>query len=154
MMIAWRLLDHILMTCLPPVQRARPGRFPCANGLSWSYVTQVVSVPGDDVESGPIKLEAQTSDDPKAHWVSALLAAVVMGLVFGSVMDLGKVTNPIVIRQQFIFQRFIMLKMFLGAAGSSAFCFALLSKLSPRRFHVARQQPHRTEIPTLSCSCP
>ena len=86
-----------------------------------------------------MKSEAQPSDEPKAHWASALLAAVCMGLVFGSVMDVGKVTNPIVIRQQFIFQRFIMLKMFLGAAGSSAFFFALLSELSPRRFHVARQ---------------
>ena len=54
-------------------------------------------------------------------------------------MDLGKVTNPIVIRQQFLFQRFIMLKMFLGAAAGSALFLAVLSVTSPQRFGIARQ---------------
>jgi len=39
--------------------------------------------------------------------------------LFFIVKDLDKVT--LVIREQFIFRRFIMLNMFLGAAGFSAF---------------------------------
>lgn len=61
-----------------------------------------------------------------------------MGLLFGVFMDLSKVTNPIVIREQFIFQRFLMLKIFLAAGGSSALFFAILSVLVPGRFAAAR----------------
>jgi hypothetical protein len=95
----------------------------------------VEQVANADIEAGP------TPDTPKPQpqLATALLASICMGLVFGTVMDLGKVTNPIVIREQMIFQRFIMLKMFLGAAGGSAFFFAILSKLTPARFEAARE---------------
>jgi hypothetical protein len=90
-----------------------------------------------DVEAGPI-VETPASAAPNAPLAAALVASMLMGLAFGSVMDLGKVTLPIVIREQFIFQRFIMLKMFLGAAGGSAFFLAILSQVAPQRFEVAR----------------
>eukprot|EP00960_Hanusia_phi_P002043 59231-Hanusia_phi.AAC.1 len=71
-------------------------------------------------------------------------------------MDLGKVTLPLMIREQFLFRRFLMvgrlmcgclslfvltlmvqLKMFLGAAASSALFLTIASKLAPKRFqHV------------------
>ncbi|EKX45438.1 hypothetical protein GUITHDRAFT_152718 [Guillardia theta CCMP2712] len=69
--------------------------------------------------------------------VVTLASSCVMGLCFGAAMDLGKVTLPLVIREQFLFRRFLMLKMFLGAAASSALFLTIASKLSPKRFqHV------------------
>jgi uncharacterized membrane protein YedE/YeeE len=91
-----------------------------------------------EVELLPAVSDSESGADEPPKWVPGLLASVCMGLVFGGVMDLGKVTLPIVIREQFIFQRFIMLKMFLGAAGGSAFFFAILSKVAPRKFESAR----------------
>eukprot|EP00961_Rhodomonas_salina_P297151 3936984-Rhodomonas_salina.1 len=63
-----------------------------------------------------------------------------MGLAFGAAMERGKVTLPVVIRQQFLFERFIMLKMFLSAAASSAFWLAVLSLAAPTLFERARTE--------------
>ncbi|EKX35577.1 hypothetical protein GUITHDRAFT_79713 [Guillardia theta CCMP2712] len=54
-------------------------------------------------------------------------------------MDLGKVTLPLVIREQFIFRREIMLKMFLGASAGSAYCIAGVSLIFPMHFEIARE---------------
>ncbi|EKX31573.1 hypothetical protein GUITHDRAFT_83000 [Guillardia theta CCMP2712] len=70
-----------------------------------------------------------------------------MGLVFGSAMDLGKVTLPLVIREQFIFRREIMLKMFLGASAGSAYCIAGASLIFPLHFERAREE----FMSTLQC---
>jgi len=53
----------------------------------------------------------------------------IMGLVFGFALEKGRVFEPSVIRDQMLMQRFIMLKMFLSAASTSALIFALLSYL-------------------------
>jgi len=79
----------------------------------------------------------------KMTWMTAMKVIVVsggMGLAFGTAMESGKVTLPIVIRQQFLFQRFIMLKMFLSAAGMSAFVLALLDILAPKKLAAARAE--------------
>ena len=102
---------------------------------------EMVEVTNSDMWVGDLEAggKVAATDEPPATMGPALAASMVMGLIFGAVMDLGKVTNPIVIREQFIFQRFIMLKMFLSAAGTSAFCFAVLSKTAPRKFEAARE---------------
>lgn len=112
------------------------GQQPDMQGGVVEESTKVQQIPNNvDLEAGP----GAASHTPTPHVATVVLASMCMGLVFGSVMDLGKVTNPIVIREQMIFQRFIMLKMFLGAAGGSAFFFAILSKVTPVRFTAARQ---------------
>jgi hypothetical protein len=115
---------------------------PQINALAKSPL-EVITAPNgkDDVEAGHALQEVEealSGAAPEPPLLSALAASVCMGLIFGGVMDLAKVTLPIVIREQFIFQRFIMLKMFLGAAGFSAFVFAILSKVAPQRFEIAR----------------
>ena len=66
------------------------------------------------------------------------ITALCMGLLFGAAMERGKVTPPITIRKQFLFQRFIMLKMFLSASAFGALCFSLLSVIVPDRFEPVR----------------
>jgi hypothetical protein len=69
-----------------------------------------------------------------------LITACVMGLFFGVFFDKSHVFEPANIRGQFVFKRWIMLKMFLGAVSSSSFAFAAASKLFPARFNSVRQQ--------------
>ena len=52
-----------------------------------------------------------------------LTTVLTMGILFGFFMNKARVFDPFVIRDQFKFERFIMLKMFCAAAGTS--CFAL-----------------------------
>jgi len=52
-----------------------------------------------------------------------LLVFTAVGLVFGFLFERSHVYEPDAIRQQFIFQRNIMLKMFVGAVGGSALSF-------------------------------
>lgn len=137
------VLDGLRSDCARSVSAQNLTHFPVFPFFQ-VYATadsQVVEVSKKDVDAGA-DLEAGAGSDagdaPKANVVAAVFASICMGLVFGVVMDLAKVTNPVVIREQFIFQRFIMLKMFLGAAGGSGFFFAILSKVAPRRFEVAR----------------
>jgi len=83
--------------------------------------------------------EHSESKDDALMWKSTatLSSSCLMGLCFGAAMDLGKVTLPLMIREQFLFRRFLMLKMFLGAAASSALFLTIASKLAPKRFqHV------------------
>ncbi len=61
-----------------------------------------------------------------------------MGLLFGAAMERGKVTPPITIRKQFLFQRFVMIKMFLSASAFGALCFSLLSVVVPTQFEPIR----------------
>jgi len=49
------------------------------------------------------------------------------------------VYEPNVIRDQFLFQRFLMLKMFLGAMGTSALCVSALALFVPTKFTTARK---------------
>lgn len=61
-------------------------------------------------------------------WVSLLyfVVAGLMGIVFGFSLERGRVSLPVNIRLQFVFERFIMLKMFLAASATSMAVFAVL----------------------------
>jgi hypothetical protein len=69
-----------------------------------------------------------------------VVTGICMGLLFGAAMERGKVTPPITIRQQFLFQKFVMIKMFLSAAALSALCFALMSVVVPAIFDPVRDR--------------
>ena len=51
-------------------------------------------------------------------------------------MKQGRVFEPKNITAQFTFSKFIMLKMFLAAAGSSCLSIVLVSMLFPKQFQV------------------
>ena len=134
--VAVTIVGAHIGTCHEPLASSGFGREPAqvqegsVGKASKEVVTEVLQVPAD----------SQPADNvPTVDWRLTLAAAVCMGLFFGVFMDLSKVTLPIVIREQFIFQRFIMLKVFLGATGTSAFVFSLLSKVSAARFAAARE---------------
>jgi uncharacterized membrane protein YedE/YeeE len=85
--------------------------------------------------------ETRTAEAPSNTRIAAVFTvAILMGAVFGLVMELSKVTNPSSIRGQFLFEKFLMLKMFLAAAALSAFSFGVLSLVKPVAFEAARKE--------------
>ena len=62
----------------------------------------------DDVEAATVGEEKGTSWH---QWARVIIGSIFMGTFFGVAMQSGQVTLPLVIRQQFLFQRFIMLKV-------------------------------------------
>ncbi|CAK0872481.1 unnamed protein product [Prorocentrum cordatum] len=52
-----------------------------------------------------------------------LLVFIAVGLAFGFLFERSHVYEPDAIRKQFMFQRNIMLKMFVGAVGGAALTF-------------------------------
>ena len=52
-------------------------------------------------------------------WSLKYMTSLLIGILFGYAMEKAKVYEPIAIRQQMIFQKFIMLKMFLSALAIS-----------------------------------
>ena len=88
----------------------------------------------DDYEESPTKpiVHRQLSErqillnnraEFRQHVLFSISTVLIMGILFGFFMNKARVFEPKVIRDQFRFERFIMLKMFLAAAGTS--CFAL-----------------------------
>lgn len=56
-----------------------------------------------------------------------LLFSVILGYIFGWAMEKAKVHEPVAIRQQMIFQKFIMMKMFFSALATSTLIMLILS---------------------------
>eukprot|EP00055_Hartaetosiga_balthica_P012073 m.57441 g.57441 ORF g.57441 m.57441 type:complete len:462 (-) comp7827_c2_seq1:257-1642(-) len=52
--------------------------------------------------------------------IQAIVASILMGFVFGFVFEKSRAFEPENIRKQFIFEKFLMLKMFTGAMAASA----------------------------------
>ncbi|XP_033103526.1 uncharacterized protein LOC117106276 [Anneissia japonica] len=69
-----------------------------------------------------------------------LLICAVAGILDGLAMEKGRVFEPLVIRHQFEFRSFVMMKMFLSAVSSGLLCMALMSILpfTTQRFQLAR----------------
>ncbi|XP_071487501.1 thiosulfate transporter TsuA-like [Diadema antillarum] len=75
-----------------------------------------------------------------AKALAKLFGCFLCGMIFGIAAEKGRVFETATIRGQFIYQRFIMMKMFLSAAGTSCLCLALLSVIPATRhkFEAAR----------------
>ena len=69
-----------------------------------------------------------------------VLVALTMGLLFGFAFARSRVFEPHAIRAQFLFKSFVMLKVFLGAMGTSALMLCIFSKLVPSKFEAARKE--------------
>ncbi len=67
------------------------------------------------------------------EWSLKYLISLFLGTLFGFAMEKAKVYEPKAIRQQMIFKRFIMLKMFLAAFATSTFSILLVALLFKKR---------------------
>ena len=67
-------------------------------------------------------------------WSLKYLVSLLIGFLFGYAMEKAKVYEPIAIRQQMIFRRFIMLKMFLAALATSTFSIFLVAIIFKKRY--------------------
>ncbi|XP_067943674.1 uncharacterized protein [Watersipora subatra] len=65
-----------------------------------------------------------------------LILSLFIGLYFGWFLQKSTVYKPEVIRNQFLFKEFVMLKTFLGALLSSQFCILMLSWIPPSKPYV------------------
>eukprot|EP01028_Stygiella_incarcerata_P013418 TRINITY_DN82288_c0_g1_i1.p1 TRINITY_DN82288_c0_g1~~TRINITY_DN82288_c0_g1_i1.p1 ORF type:complete len:399 (+),score=99.88 TRINITY_DN82288_c0_g1_i1:114-1310(+) len=74
----------------------------------------------------PTSSSASSLPSPKLQW-SLLVLSFIMGIVFGCALQKGQVVQPNVIVSQFLFRKFVMMKMFLSAVASSLTCIALVS---------------------------
>ena len=67
------------------------------------------------------------------QWILKYLCSLLLGFLFGYAMEKAKVYEPKAIRQQMIFRRFIMLKMFLSAFASSTISILLVALIFKKR---------------------
>eukprot|EP01083_Nonionella_stella_P039266 106794_1 len=65
---------------------------------------------------------------------------MLLGIIFGFCFNKSRVFEPDSIVDQMLFKRFIMLKFFLSAAGSSVLTIANASWMFPQRFSIARSK--------------
>ena len=72
----------------------------------------------------------------------ALPLSAGMGLVFGALFEKSHVYEPMAIRGQFNFEKWIMMKMFMGAVAGSCGSFAILSAAAPAKFAAVRAGFH------------
>jgi hypothetical protein len=68
-----------------------------------------------------------------SQWTLKYLCSLVLGFLFGYAMEKAKVYEPKAIRQQMIFRRFIMLKMFLSAFASSTISILIFALIFKKR---------------------
>eukprot|EP00561_Arcocellulus_cornucervis_P013022 CAMPEP_0185803680 /NCGR_PEP_ID=MMETSP1322-20130828/2792_1 /TAXON_ID=265543 /ORGANISM="Minutocellus polymorphus, Strain RCC2270" /LENGTH=418 /DNA_ID=CAMNT_0028499589 /DNA_START=103 /DNA_END=1355 /DNA_ORIENTATION=+ len=102
-------------------------------------MTQEAEPPNEDTMLlGSFK---KTTPAPPAHatrplpsWPSTIFTSVLMGLAFGLAFYKSHVFEPASIRGQFLFLKFIMLKVFFGAMGTGALLLAALSYLNFPQF--------------------
>ena len=64
-----------------------------------------------------------------------IIVAAILGFIFGFAMEKSKVYEPIAIKKQMIFQKFIMLKMFFAALATSTLSVLLLSFMFRKRYN-------------------
>ena len=68
------------------------------------------------------------------NWVIKYVISLCLGFLFGYAMEKAKVYEPKAIRQQMVFRRFIMLKMFLAAFASSMCSILLVALIFKKRY--------------------
>lgn len=100
-----------------------------------------VVVDNNQVTAGD-KTNVPAADKPEISPLNifSLPVALVMGFLFGLAFEKSRVFEPYVIRGQFVFKRWIMMKMFLAAVGTSCLSFIICRRFFPHQFSVARKR--------------
>jgi uncharacterized membrane protein YedE/YeeE len=93
---------------------------------------------GKESDGGGADAEAA----PTENYYVGLPAAAAMGLIFGGLFEKAHVFEPRMVRGQFIFERWIMIKMFMGAIAGSSLAFSVLSLAAPSKFDAVRASFH------------
>ncbi|KAJ8308276.1 hypothetical protein KUTeg_013150 [Tegillarca granosa] len=65
--------------------------------------------------------------------VVKVATSLILGVVFGIAVEKGRVFEPDIIVNQMLFNKFVMLKMFLSATLSGMFCLSLMSMIPATR---------------------
>ena len=81
---------------------------------------------------------------PQDLSISSLPVALTMGLLFGLAFEKSRVFEPYVIRGQFVFQRWIMVKLFFAAVGTGCLSFIICRQFFPEQFLVSAKSSLRT----------
>jgi len=84
------------------------------------------------------KKDAPAPQPKEVNPVVQVACSIVMGLLFGISLEKGRVFEPRLIRQQMVFEKFVMLKMFCAAAGYSMLVFSLLTIIPSVHLKIAK----------------
>ncbi|XP_035666754.1 UPF0394 inner membrane protein YeeE-like [Branchiostoma floridae] len=100
----------------------------------------------DEALSDTTNEKASLESDPKErqkwwHVCVKIMACFLGGILFGIALEKTRVFEPNVIRDQFVYQRFIMMKAFLAAMATGLFCLGVMALLPVTRpvFQEIRQ---------------
>lgn len=118
-----------------------------SNNLKKSTAMSIVEVATVDSETSNLsndnnnKLVLNSNGEEKkkhtscftAGGVGKLIVSAICGLCFGFILEKARVFEPKAIREQFVFEMFIMLKTFLAAVAAAQLCFAMLSVIPPMK---------------------
>ena len=92
-----------------------------------------------DKNSQAEKCEEESCAMQSPSWSSTIVASGIMGVLFGAAFYKSHVYEPHMIRGQFLFQRFVMLKVFFSAMGTGALLLAAMSAAGLPQFESARE---------------
>lgn len=107
-------------------------------------MSEVVKIAVDANSTEAVSKVKNTDDagvagnNERPNSIVSLFSAMVMGFIFGFLFEKSHVYEPASIRGQFIFKKWIMMKMFLGAVTGSCVVFAALSVVAPKVFAQVR----------------
>jgi len=82
--------------------------------------------------------DEEESGNQGSNAVLSAVGAAFMGFIFGWMFEKSHCYEPRSIRGQFIFKKWIMIKMFMGAVAGSCLVFTMLSIAAPKRFAEVR----------------
>lgn len=120
-----------------PVKPGRVSRF--TQSMSRLFARE--KPPAKLVRMGSVAPPTGLADKPPDSWGRVLsfhTVALTMGIFFGIALAKGRVVEISTIRGQFVFDSFIMLKMFLSATATSTLVFLLTKFVSEERFNASR----------------
>eukprot|EP00746_Dinoflagellata_sp_MGD_P140697 gnl/MRDRNA2_/MRDRNA2_73899_c0_seq2.p1 gnl/MRDRNA2_/MRDRNA2_73899_c0~~gnl/MRDRNA2_/MRDRNA2_73899_c0_seq2.p1 ORF type:complete len:405 (+),score=51.86 gnl/MRDRNA2_/MRDRNA2_73899_c0_seq2:80-1294(+) len=82
--------------------------------------------------------DAKDSENQMSAKVLSAISAMAMGFIFGFLFEKSHCYEPTSIRGQFIFKKWIMIKMFMGAVTGACLMFTTMSVATPKLFEKVR----------------
>lgn len=97
--------------------------------------TESTALVGQKKKNEPTPSQGETPPS----WAVVIVVSSIMGCLFGLAFYKSHVYEPQIIRGQFLFTRFVMLKVFFGAMGVGALIFSAMSHFGVQAFEQVRQ---------------